>query len=142
MKENLHADKSTIVIGTVVHCTKTAWTLHSAPLHPSTGASSARVKVVFECVNEASLTTHVQLQRSTTAAEVTAQAQDLFAGSFPQKMRGVHIRCTVNGYTLVGPLTLGDVQDATHPRSSTIRVVCRRATVVHDQHSSGRSSSR
>jgi hypothetical protein len=86
--------------------------------------SASHVTVVFNCNHGVMHSTRVPLTRHTTLDELEDLAQSLYASSLPAKLRGARVIITVNGYSLQGPLTVGEIHDTLRPKDGTLHVLC------------------
>lgn len=88
------------------------------------------VRVVFDCEHNAARTTRVAMTRRATLQDLEGRARALYAGSLPEKLRGAKVSITVNGYSLQGPMTLGEIHDTLQPEDGALRVYCSRVMTI------------
>lgn len=84
------------------------------------------VKVIFVCENDAARDMQVAMKCQTTLSHLGARAHALYANSVPQKLRGARVVITVNGYSLQGALTVGEIYETLKPHDGILHVFCKR----------------
>lgn len=65
------------------------------------------------------------MKRQTTLSHLEARAHALYANSVPQKLRGARVVITVNGYSLQGALTVGEIYETLMPHDGILHVFCK-----------------